>query len=283
MISDVIISRLDELVGDFDTPFFNYLIYSYDLPINDCELIIAELKSDIRENRIIPDNVVATLQDYFKSRVTDIEKEDKISYLSRLISKDSDFYSKFLGKYGLSDDEIEIVFNRIKSRILEDNISEFEIKRYLMYYFENTVKQVKYNKDLDMIRGRSFDTLIIRNVKRKYPILLNGDIVDIYNYIREEIIDAKEFKKGIKHEFERQCLLKSEAKKADARKRLTILVEGKGDSFNKLISVKRLTRRDGDLIVSQIIEDINLGKIQPEKVNGNLLTNRFNEYIKNER
>ena len=283
MISDVYISRLDELIGDFDTPFFHYLIYSYDLSLDDCEIIIAKLKGDIADNKILPDNLVFTLQEYFNAHVEDLEKRDKTQYLGELIQKDSDFYIKYLKRYELSDDEIEVVFERVKSRIYEDNITEFEIKRWLEYYFENSVKQAKYINDLNRIKGRKFDTIIIRNVKRKYPILLNRDIVEIFNEIREEILDAKEFKKGINEEFKRLCMIKSEAKKADARKRLNVLVEGKGDSFNKLVKSKNLKKADGEIIVSQILEDIYEGRIQPESVNGILLTNRFNEYIENER
>ena len=46
MINEVILKRLDELIGDFDTPFFNYLMYSYDLGLQECEEIIEKLKND---------------------------------------------------------------------------------------------------------------------------------------------------------------------------------------------------------------------------------------------
>ena len=74
MINEVIINRLDELIGDFDTPFFNYLLYSYDLSLQECEEIIEKLKNDIQSNKIISNNVVSTLDDYFKSKVIDLEK-----------------------------------------------------------------------------------------------------------------------------------------------------------------------------------------------------------------
>ncbi|WP_305513024.1 hypothetical protein [Methanobrevibacter sp. V14] len=96
MINEVIINRLDELIGDYDTPFFNYLLYSYDLSLNECELIIEELKSDIDSNKFVSDNIVATLDDYFNRRVTSLEKQDKIEYLSKLLQKDSPFYIKCL-------------------------------------------------------------------------------------------------------------------------------------------------------------------------------------------
>ena len=282
MINEVIIERLDELIGDYDTPFFNYLIYSYDLSLSDFEEIIDELKRDIRDNKVQTENIVATLHDYLNAKVVDLEKREKVEYMNLLTRKDNDFYLKYLEKYNLDDDEIDMVRERVKSKIEEENITDFEIKRHLEYYFENTVKQSGYLRDIDWIKGRNYDTLIIRQQMRMYPILLFRDISQILLEIRMAVIDAKDFPKGIKHAFKRECMLKSEAKKVEARQRLNILVEGKGDSFGKLIEFKGLTKRDGSIIVKGIEDDILNGRIQPEKVNNNLLIDRFNEYIENE-
>ena len=263
-------------------PFFNYLIYSYDLSLSDFEEIIDELKMDIKDNKVQTENIVATLHDYLNEKVGDLEKREKVEYMNLLTHKDNDFYLKYLEKYGLDDDEIDMVRERVKSKIEEENITDFEIKRHLEYYFENTVKQSGYLKDIDWIRGRNYDTLIIRQQMRMYPILLYRDISQILLEIRMAVIDAKDFPKGIKHAFKRECMLKSEAKKAEARQRLNILVEGKGDSFGKLVEFKELTKRDGSIIVKGIEDDIRNGRIQPEKVNNNLLIDRFNEYIENE-
>jgi|GEM_PF-2133367 len=282
MINEVIINRLDELIGDYDTPFFNYLLYSYDLSLNECELIIEELKSDIDSNKFVSDNIVATLDDYFNRRVTSLEKQDKIEYLSKLLQKDSPFYIKCLKKYDLSDEDVNLIYSRVESKIYDDNISDFEIKRYLEYYFDNSVKQVSYLNELDNIVGRDYDTLLISRVKKKYLILQDRDIVGIIFNIHGEIIEAKEFKKGIKHEFKRQCLLKSEEKKAKCRLNLNKFVEGSGDSFSKLIEFKKLSKKDGMIIVSQIEEDISKGLIQPEWIDSVFITKCFNDYNERE-
>ena len=109
MINEVILKRLDELIGEFDTPFFNYLMYSYDLGLQECEEIIEKLKNDISSNKIISQNIVSTLDDYFKSKVSDLEKQEKIEFLDSLIQEDSDFYIKFLKKYDLSSEEISLL------------------------------------------------------------------------------------------------------------------------------------------------------------------------------
>lgn len=282
MINEVIINRLDELIGDFDTPFFNYLLYSYDLSLQECEEIIEKLKNDIQSNKIISNNVVSTLDDYFKSKVIDLEKQEKIDYLTSLIQEDNDFYIKYLKKYGLDSDDVNLIFERVESKIINENITDFEIKRYLEYYFSNSIKQLSYINELNNIVGRNYDTLIITNIKRKYPILKDRDIVEIISNIHGEIIEAKEFKNGIKNEFKRQCMIRSEDKKAQCRERLDYFVEGSGDSFSKLIKFKKLSRDDGKIIVSEIEEDISKGLIQPESIDGVFITKRFNDYNERE-
>jgi hypothetical protein len=149
MINEVFIERLDELIGDYNTPFFNYLMYSYDLSLNECELIVEELKSDISQNRVVADNIPSTLEDYFKKRLMSLEKQDKVEYLRSLIAPESEFYSKCLKRYGLESDDINLIYERIETKIYEDNITDFEIKRYLEYYFANAVKQTTYIADLN--------------------------------------------------------------------------------------------------------------------------------------
>ena len=278
MINDVIVDRLDELIGDYDTPFFNYLLYSYDLSLEECELIVEELKGDVNSGKVITDNIVFTLEDYFKSRVASLEKQEKVNYLSSLLSEENEFFVKYLKKYGLSSKDINLIHDRLESKIIEENISDFEIKRYLEYYFANAVKQVSYINDLNRIVGRHYDTLMIRNVKKQYPILLDKDIIEIIFHIHGEIIEAKEFKNGIKNEFKRQCMIKSEDKKAQCRLRLNEFVEGSGDSFSKLVKFKRLTKKDGEIIVSEIKEDISAGLIQPEWIDSVFITKRFYDY-----
>ena len=278
MINEVIMDRLDELIGDYDTPFFNDLIYSYDLTLNDCEIIIDNLKKDIKSNKVMTNNIASTLEERFENKVLEMEKNSKLDYLTELISSDNEFYIKYLRKYNLTSDEISLIYGKVESRILRDNISYFEIKRYLEDYFANMVKQVSYIRDLDWIVGRNYDTLIIQKAKKDNPILLDRDIVEVVVDIRGDIIDAVEFKKGIKNEFKKRFMLKSEAKKARALANLEDLVEGSGDSFSKLVKVKGLTPDDGKIIVDEIKQDIALGRVQPELVDNIFLTKRFNEY-----
>ena len=257
MINDVMIERLDELIGDFNTPFFNYLLYSYDLSLDECEGIINELKEDINSGEVISDNMVSTLDGRFKSRVTDLEKREKVEFLSGLIQEDNDFYIRYLKRYDLSSEDVDLIYERVESKIMEDDITDFEIKRYLEYYFSNAVKQISYINDLNSIVGNDYDTLIIQSQKRAYPILQDRDIVDIVFSIHGDIIEAKEFRNGIKSEFKRQCMIRSEDKKAKCRQNLNVFVEGSGDSFSKLVKFKGLTKKDGEIIVSSIRQDIN--------------------------
>ena len=278
MINDVIIENLEGLVGDYDTPFFNYLLYSYDLTLEESELIIQELKSDINSGKIVTDNIVITLNDYFTKRVISLEKQDKVNLLAGLICEDNDFYIRYLRRFALSREDISLIYERIENKIYDDNISDFEIKRFLDYYFANAVKQTGYIEDLNWIVGNDYDTLIIKNIKKQYPILRDSDIIQIVFDIHGDIIEAREFKNGIKNEFKRRCVVRSEDKKAKCRLRLNKFVEGSGDSFSKLIEFKKLTKKDGEAIVSQIEADISNGIVQPESIDSVFITKRFNDY-----
>ena len=282
MINEFNIQRLDEIIGDYDSPFFNYLLYSYDLSLNDCEVIIEDLKRDIEDNKIMPVNIVSTLEDYFKRSVTNRQKESKITYLSNLIRRDNDFYIKFLARYDILDEDIDLIYEKVRAKIISDNIPDFEIKRLLIYYFNNSVKQITYLKDLNIIRGRAYDTLIIKKAYRNHPNLIEQDIVEIVLDIQSEILDAKEFRNGIKRTFLNRCMQRSEKKKAQALSNLEYLVEGSGDSFSKLVSFKGLSKSEGNTIVSEIRDDIENGSIQPEDVDNIFLTKRFNEYNERE-
>ena len=283
MINEVMIDRLDEVTEDFDTPFFNYLMYSYGLSLDECESIVENLKDDMKNNTVITDNVVSALENRFRDDAARREKDSKIEYMFGLLERDGDFFERYLARYDLLESDIELISQKLREGILEDNIPNFEIKRLLIYYFDNSIKQLTYLRDLEMIRGRAYDTLIIKKACRKYPILVEQDIVEIVVAIRGEILDAREFRDGIRHEFLRQCMIRSESKKADALNRLNGLVEGTGDSFRKFVQSKGISKGDGELIVSEIRRDIDDGKIQPEEINNIFLTSRFNEFVDDER
>lgn len=278
MINDVIISKLDELIGDFNTPFFNYLIYSYDFSFKECELIIDDIKTDITNNKVSAGNLISTVESYFKAKSVDLEKHSKLDYLDEIIQEDSEFFLKYLKKYDLNSDDIHIIYTKVRERILNENSSDFEIKRDLEYYFSNSVKQSTYLKNLNWIKGKNYDTLIIRKAKKNYPILRESDIRQVIFSINSDIIGAFDFKRTIKDEFLHRCMLKNEDKKTRALSNLEALVEGKGDSFSILLRFKNLSKKDGEKVILEIKNDILTGLIQPDQINGVFLTKRFNEY-----
>ena len=277
MINDVIISRLNELIGEFDTPFFNYLLYSFDFSFKECEAIIENIKRDINDNEVPANNLVSTVESYFKKQSIELEKHSKLDFLDEIIQEDSEFFQKYLKKYELKADDIHVIYIKVKKSISDNNLSSFEIKRDLEYYFLNSIKQDKYIRQLNQIRG-NYDTLIIKKAKKKYPILLDKDIMNIISDIQSDIIGAVDFKKSIKKEFMSRCMKSAEKKKSQALTNLESLVEGKGDSFSMLVKSKNLAKSDGEKIVLEIKEDILSGIIQPDMIDEIFLTKRFNEY-----
>lgn len=278
MISEVIVSRLDELVGDYDTPFFRYLLYSYDLSLQECEMVISKLKNDISDDVISgDDNLVCVLEQYFAGMCEDKEKRDKLEYLGNLMDEGSEFYIKFLADYDVTPRDADIIYGKMESRIVEDNISDFEIKRGLEYCFSNAVRQKSYIKSLEMIVGRNYDTLIIERVKRENPNVYDSDLIQIVNGIYADIIGGHNFK-SIKTAFLDRVMRRSESKKAEAISKWESLVLGNGDSFNRLLENKHLSISDGEAIKRDVRSKILKGLICADRINGAFLTRLCIDY-----
>ncbi|WP_407422343.1 hypothetical protein [Methanobrevibacter sp.] len=278
MFSKVMISRLDELIGEFDTPFFNYLLYSYDLDLYDCELIISKIRNDINEEIISSDdNLVEVVEDYFEARRMEGEKQDKIEYLALLMSEDDEFYIKFLNRYTVSPGDRDMIYDKVRTAILKDNISDFEIRRSLQYYFSNAVKQESYVRTLKLLVGDSYDSLTVKSVKRQYPNIHDEDIYRISNEMYSQILDSHDFA-NIKSAFFDKVMRRSEAKKAEAIEKWDNLVLGNGDSFNRLLESKNLTLDDGERIKVDVRTRILNGGICADRIDGVFLTMICNDY-----
>lgn len=272
MINEVILSRFNELIGEYDTPFFKYLLYSYDLSLQDCELIISKIKKDISDSVISSDdNLVELTEEYFREMCLEKEKRDKLEYLSSLMDEKSDFYNKFLAKYEVSSSDIDIIYTKIESKITNSNIDDYEIKRSLEYYFSNAVKQDSYIRSLQMIVGRNYDSLTVEKVKRENPNIYDVDIIQITKELYAEILDGRNFT-SIKSAFFDKVMRKSEAKKAEAISKWESLILGNGDSFNKLLETKDLTIGDGEVIKKDVRSKILSGLICADRINGAFLT-----------
>ena len=166
---------------------------------------------------------------------------------------------------------MDIIYNKIDDKITNENISDFEIKRSLEYYFSNAVKQDSYIRSLEHIVGNNYDSLTVERVKREYPNIYDGDIIEITNELYAEILDGKNFT-SIKDAFFDKVMRKSESKKAEAIYKWESLVLGNGDSFNKLLETKHLTLGDGEVIKKDVRSKILNGLICADKINGAFLT-----------
>lgn len=278
MFSKVMISRLDELIGEFDTPFFSYLLYSYDLDLYDCELIVSKIRSDISEGIVSSDeNLVEVVERYFEAKSIETEKQAKIEYLALLMDDADDFYIRFLAGYETSLRDRDIIYDKVKTRILEDNITDFEIKRSLKYYFSNAVKQESYIRTLKMLVGDSYDSLTVKSVKRQYPNIDDSDIYQISSEMYSQILDAHDFA-NIRTSFLDKVMRRSEAKKAEAIRKWDDLVLGNGDSFNRLLESKNLTIGDGEKIKKDVRTRILNALISADRIDGVFLTRICNDY-----
>ena len=271
-MSEVIMSRLDELIGEYDTPFFNYLIYSYDLTLEDCELIISKIRKDISDERISgDDNLVSVVQNYFTDKIRENERIEKLEYLSELMDENGDFYSRFLSGYDVSPRDVNIIYGKLETKITEENITDYQIRRDLEYYFSNAVRQGSYIASLKKIVG-DYDTLMIKKIQRDYPNIHLNDLFTITNDLYSEILEGINFPNGIKTAFLRKVMNRSETKKADAIKKWEKLVLGNGDSFSQLLESKNLTAEDGEAIKTDIRARILDGLLCADRIDGVFLT-----------
>lgn len=271
-MSEVIMSRLDELIGDYDTPFFNYLIYSYDLTLQDSEDIITRIKNDIIDGKISSeDNLVGVIQNYFAKKILENERIEKLEYLAELMDENSDFYVKYLSGYDVSDNDLNIIYEKMETRITDENISDYQIKRDLEYYFSNAVRQDSYIAGLKKIVG-NYDTLMIKKVMKDYPNIHGNDLFRITSDLYSEILDGINFPDGIKSAFLKKVRQRSETKKADAIRVWESLVLGNGDSFNQLLESKNLTVEDGEVIKNDVQTRILNGLVCADRIDGVFLT-----------
>lgn len=277
MISEVIVSRLDELIGDYDTAFFSFLIYSYDLSLEECEAAVERIRTDICEGRVsADDNLVDIIQEYFRDVCRNRQKQERIDYLGQLMDEGSDFYMKFLSRYDVSDRDSEVIYTKIRNMILDDDIGEFEIRRNLEYYFSNAVRQDSYLAALNRLVG-NYDTLMIEKIRRDYPNVFLSDLAEITNELYGEIIDGENFT-SVKNEFLDKVMRKSESKKAEAISKWQDLVLGNGDSFSRLLETKNLSLDDGEAIRRDVENRILDGLITADRIDGVFLTRLCIDY-----
>ena len=125
-------NHLDNLIGDCDTPYFNYLISSSNLIPSEGMKIIEHIKVDIDTGKIInKDEIYSCLKKYFNEKNDRILKEKKINSLDRLFSEDNYFFPD-LKKYHLNRKEQNDIKEQLSHDIMASNLSEYELQVQLI-------------------------------------------------------------------------------------------------------------------------------------------------------
>lgn len=267
-------NELNILVGDYDTNYFRYLLYSYNLSLNDGQVIIETISKNFDGSDV---NIVHLIEDSFRQKVIEFEKNDKIRYLDELISKDNPFFITYLQDCNLNNKLTKLVYDKIKNEINENNIDYFMIKRNLKDYFYNKKFYRRYMNRLKEIKGNNYDSLII---KKKLKEFNNISILDVKFCIHEmesEILDGETYGDDFKKAFHRKLMKKSEKKKANARAKFNCYLDDYGDSFKVLLMKNDLTWDDGLIIIDEINTSINEGNLQAERIDSGFVFN----YIRN--
>lgn len=268
-------NEMNSLVGDYNTNYFRYLLYSYNLSPNEGKLIIEEITNDFDGGDV---NLIYLIEESFKQKIIDLEKEDKINYLNDLISFESDFYKDNLQEYNLSKKFIQLVYEKIKNEINENNIEYFIIKRNLKDYFYNKKFYGTYMNQLKNIKGKNYDSLIIRKTLKEYNNVSLKDIKYCIHEMEIEILDGENYNNNIRKGFNRKIIQKSEMKKADARTVFDNFLYDYGDSFKVLLEKNDLSWNDGEIIIKEIYDSIYSGELLAEKIDAGFIFRYIKEW-----
>ena len=267
-------NELNILVGDYNTNYFKFLLYSYNLSLNEGKLIIKNISNNFKGEDV---NLIQLIEDSFRQKLIDLEKKDKINYLNQLMSPDDEFYITYLNNYKLSKKFIRLIHDKIENEIYEDNIEYFIIKRNLTDYFYNKKFYHQNMNKLKNIKGKNYNSPVIRLALKKYNNISIRDIKETILLMENEILDGETYNNDFRKAFDRKLLKKSEKKKAEARETFNYFLDDYGDSFKVLLEKNNLTWDDGKIIIDEIYESIYLGELQKEKITSGFIFN----YIRN--
>lgn len=263
-------NELNVLVGKYDTNYFRYLLYSYNLSLNEGKLIIEDISNKFDGSDV---NLIRLIEDSFRQKIIEIEKNDKVNYLNELISKDNPFYITYLDDYKLSNKFIKLIHDKIENEINENNIEYFMIKRNLKDYFHNKKFYRRYINKLNVIKGRNYDSRIIKKSLNEFNNISLSDVEVCIHEMEDEILDGETYNDDIRKAFNSKLMKKSEKKKADAHGELNHYLDDYGDSFKNILKKFNLTWDDGLIIIDEINTSINDGNLQAEQINPGFVFN----------
>ena len=278
MVNQCLLDELNLLIGNLDSPYFKYLLFSHKLTQSEGEEIVQKIKSKIENDELI-DDLIDTLEDSCQKKVLNIEKSEKINYLNDLINKENNFYIKYLKDFQLNNKESLEVHEKIKTEIESKNINYYEIQRNLKDYYKNKVFQRTYFNRLLSVTGYNCDSIHIKKILRKYNNIDKDDLIKLIEEIKKEIYDGKEFG-DFKKLFNNRVEIISEKKKAAAKKQFESFIFDFGDIFKNILKDNNLTWDDGQVIINEVNTLINEGKIIEEEIDGMFVVNYVKEWKK---
>ncbi len=278
MVNQCLLDELNLLIGNLDSPYFKYLLFSHKLTQSEGEEVVQKIKSKIENDELI-DDLIDTLEDSCQKKVLNIEKSEKINYLNDLINTENNFYIKYLKDFQLNEKESLEVHEKIKNEIESKNINYYEIQRNLKDYYKNKVFQRTYFNRLLSVTGYNCDSIHIKKILRKYNNIDKDDLIKLVEEIKKEIYDGKEFGE-FKNLFNNRVENISEKKKAAAKKQFDSFIFVFGDIFKNILKDNNLTWDDGQVIINEVNTLINEGKIIEEEIDGMFVVNYVKEWKK---
>ena len=266
--------NLERLIGNCNSSYYKYLIYSSNLTHQDGITIIKQIKHEI-DNNAIKNNeeLYQKLKEYFNEQNEIIQKEKKIESLDELFSEENYFFSDLKKKYHLNRKEINDIKDLLVKEINKCNLNDYEIKVHLEMHFKRRVSFKKQKAKVNNCSKNNYDNDFIKNLLNIYPnIDLNDDIIPIFKDINKQIENGVEFD-NIELVIQKKINNLSTLKIVYAQEKLDDFI-----LFNNIFDKYELPDEIFDKIIENIYLDINQCKITSKKITEEYIELKCKEY-----
>ena len=247
---------------NLDDDYFKYLLYCHQLSESDGAEILSRLESDLEEGKANEFNMIEKLEDYCNHQIITNEKEQKIAYLYTIIDSDDYFITQTVSRYGLSNDDIIEIAEKIEREILDDNIAEYTIKRNFKCHASDLYFLRKNKRQLAQIENNLERHL---KINRKISQLKNvtcEDVRTIIDAIYRDLDSGRHYSKSMLETVISEMEILSKSKKLEANRELQIIVEKKPEYYNSVVRRYDLNQSQSDMLLNQMTRMIEEGELE---------------------
>ena len=272
----LLINELEKYVGNCDSTYFKYLAYCGNLSDSEALRVVESIKENIHDNTLTKiDEIYPLLTFRFNAKNKVMLGEAKVRYLNNMIKNNSLPYSNIKKQYHLNQREQDEVLIRLTREIRQEGLNEFEINQRLEKYFQIVVKQRKYKAQLTRLSKQNYENEFTEDILEITQNLdLEGDIVPIFNDIKQKIDDGYEFDENIGETIKIEAYKLSNLKKEQTRDKLNAFILHKTDTLEEIFKRNNIDANKSEEILRQLNLDITSGLIRENEITEEFIESR---------